>query len=119
MKSLQSETTMLPFFYLKHVALNDLGADDNGAWEISCPRQRFQIFREDGCIKSSHHTKDYDEGTITLCRQYAHHEATEKEKNVIFTRVISSAFDEKGVAFPFAVVQVCFFIHTFCDCVAV
>ena len=107
------------FFYLKHVALNDLGADDNGAWEISCPKQRFQIFREHGRIKSSHHTKDYGEGTITLRRQYAHHKATEKEKNVIFIRVISSAFDEKGVAFPFAVVQVCFYIHTFCDCEAV
>ncbi|KAK2558747.1 hypothetical protein P5673_018956 [Acropora cervicornis] len=84
-----------------HVALKDLGADDNGAWEISCPKQRFQIFREDGSIKSSHYTKDYSEGTITLRRQYAHHKATEKEKNVTFTRVISSAFGEKGVAFPF------------------
>lgn len=44
---------------LKYVALKDLGADDNGAWEISCPKQRFQIFREDGRIKSIHHTKDF------------------------------------------------------------
>jgi len=91
---------------LKQVALKDLGADDNGAWEISCPKQRFQIFREDGRIKSIRHTKNYGEGIITLRRQYAHHKATKKEKNVIFTRIISSAFDEKGVAFPFAVVQV-------------
>lgn len=28
---------------LNHVALKDLGADDNGAWEISCPKQRFRI----------------------------------------------------------------------------
>ena len=35
---------------LNHVALKDLGADDNGAWEISCPKQRFRISREDGHI---------------------------------------------------------------------
>jgi len=29
---------------LKHVTLQDLGADEYGAWEISCPKQRFQIF---------------------------------------------------------------------------
>lgn len=58
---------------LKHVTLKDLGADDNGAWEISCRKQRFQIFREDGCIKSIHYTKDYGKGTITLHGQYAHH----------------------------------------------
>ena len=104
---------------LKHVALKDVGADDNGAWEISCPKQRFQIFREDGRIKSIRHTKDYGEGIITLRRQYAHHKATKKEKNVIFTRIISSAFDEKGVAFRFAVVQVWFHIHIFCNCEAV
>ncbi|XP_029206969.2 uncharacterized protein LOC114970661 [Acropora millepora] len=104
---------------LKHVALKDLGADDNGAWQISCPKQRFQIFREDGHIKSICRTKDYGEGIITLRRQYAHHKATKKERNVIFTRIISSAFDEKGLAFRFAVVQVCFHIHIFCDCEAV
>lgn len=86
---------------LRYVALKDLRVDDNGEWEISCPKQRFQIFREDGRIKSIRHTKDYGEGIITLRRQYAHHKATKKEKNVIFTRIISSAFDEKGVAFPF------------------
>ena len=104
---------------LKHVKLKDLGADDNGAWEISCPKQRFQIFNEDGRIKSIRHTKDHREGIITLRRQYGHHKATKKEENVIFTRIISSALDEKGVAFPFAVVQVCFHIHIFCDCKAV
>lgn len=86
---------------LRYVALKDLRVDDNGEWEISCPKQRFQIFREDGRIKSIRHTKDYGEGIIRLRRQYAHHKATKKEKNVIFTRIISSAFDEKGVAFPF------------------
>ena len=104
---------------LKHVTLKDLGADDNGAWQISCPKQRFKIFPEDGHIKPIHHTKDYGKGIIPLHRQYAHHEATKKEKNVIFTQIISSAFDEKGLAFPFAVVQVCFHIHIFCDCEAV
>ena len=29
---------------LKHVALKDLGADDNAAWQVSCPKQRFQFF---------------------------------------------------------------------------
>ena len=122
-KSLQSETSGCPpqryLRDLKHVALKDLGADDNGAWQISCPKQRFQIFREDGHIKSIRRTKDYGEGIITLRRQYAHHKATKKERNVIFTRIISSAFDEKGLAFRFAVVQVCFHIHIFCDCEAV
>lgn len=104
---------------LKHVQLKDLGADDNGAWEISCPKQKFHIFREDGRITSIRQTKDRGEGIITLRRQYGHHKATKKEKNVIFTRIISSALNEKGVAFPFAVVQVCFHIHIFLECEAV
>ena len=99
---------------LRHVELKDLGADDNGAWDISCPKQRFHCFREDGCISSICHTKDNGEGVITLRRQYGHHKATKKKKNVTFIRVISSAVDHNSVTFPFAVVQVCFHIDLFC-----
>ena len=68
----------------------DLGADDNGTWEISCPKQRFRISREDGRIKSICHTKDDGEGVITLRRQYAHHKATGRSWNPnYFTKVLT------------------------------
>ena len=75
---------------LNNVALKDLGADDNGTWEISCPKQRFRISREDGSIKSICHTKDHGEGVITLRRQYAHHKATGRSWNPnYFTKVLT------------------------------
>ena len=75
---------------LNNVALKDLGADDNGTWEISCPKQRFRISREDGRIKSICHTKDHGEGVITLRRQYAHHKATGRSWNPnYFTKVLT------------------------------
>ena len=51
---------------LKREELKDLGADDSGAWEISCPQQRLHVVRENDYIKSFCHTKENGEGVITL-----------------------------------------------------
>lgn len=92
---------------LEKCDLRDLSADDNGSWEIACPRRKYRIDRDPstGNVLGVWGAEDDDNDAFTLHGQYGTHKATKLATGVEFKQVITTLKDPSGKLEPLAVLQ--------------
>lgn len=92
---------------LEKVDTKDITADDNGSWDISSPRRKYLVDKdnETGNIKSIKRASEDGRNVYTLYRQYGSHKATKKENGIEYKRILASLKDFDGNMAPIAVLQ--------------